>query len=355
MIEKIKDAMVSALKKEYNKPNINVRVDLNPDKEDLSFYRQRVVVEEVVNEDVEISLEDAKKKNKRYKIGDTYETEIKAKELKRTSAGAARQIIISAIREANKKATNQRLENKRESIISAKVEKINSETGDALISFDDGKYEAILLAKEQIPGEELRINQVVRVFIQEVEKRGGGISATISRRHTSFLRRLFELEVPEIAAGDVILASIARDPGSRSKVSVYSRADGIDAIGACIGQNKVRIESIVRELAGEKVDIIPFSESNEEYIKAALSPAAVEDVVMLEAKSAKVYVTPDQFSLAIGKAGQNVRLAAKLTGCKIDITDNAEIFGEAKAFADKLDAAREEALKVAAKSTEDAE
>ena len=223
-----------------------------------------------------------------------------------------------------------------------------------LISFDEGKYEAVLLAKEQIPGEELRLDQVIRVFIQEVDKRGGGTSATISRRHTSFLRRLFELEVPEIASGDVILSSIARDPGSRSKVSVYSRADGIDAIGACIGQNKVRIESIVRELAGEKVDIIPFSEDKAEYIKAALSPAAVEGVIMLEPNNAKVYVTPDQLSLAIGKAGQNVRLAAKLTGCKIDITDNYEVFEEAKAFADQLDAVREEALK-AAKSAEDAE
>ena len=354
MVEKIKDAMVSALKKEYNKPNINVRVDLNSDKEDLTFYRQRTVVEEVLNEDVEISLEDAKRKSKRYKIGDTYENEIKAKELRRTSAGAARQVIISAIREAHKKATSQRLENKRESIISAKIKKINSETGDVLISFDEGKYEAVLLAKEQIPGEELRLDQVIRVFIQEVDKRGGGTSATISRRHTSFLRRLFELEVPEIASGDVILSSIARDPGSRSKVSVYSRADGIDAIGACIGQNKVRIESIVRELAGEKVDIIPFSEDKAEYIKAALSPAAVEGVIMLEPNNAKVYVTPDQLSLAIGKAGQNVRLAAKLTGCKIDITDNYEVFEEAKAFADQLDAVREEALK-AAKSAEDAE
>lgn len=318
MVEKIKAAMVSALKKEYDKPNIEVRVQLNSDKEDLQFFRQRTVVEEVVNDDVEISLEDAKRKSKRYKVGDIYENEIKAKDLKRVSVGAARQVIVHNIREAQKQMLQQSYEKRREEIVSAVVDKIDRDTGDVII--DLGDHKAILSLKEQIPGEKLELGQTIRVFIQEVDRRANGVSVTISRKHTGFLRRLFELEVPEIASGDVVLASIARDPGSRSKVAVYSRVEGIDAIGACIGQNKSRIEGILSELAGEKVDVINYSEDKVEYIKSALLPATVNAVVMLDTASAKVYVDPEQLSLAIGRGGQNARLAAKLTGCKIDIT-----------------------------------
>jgi len=324
MVDKIKAAMVSALKKEYDKPNIEVRVQLNSEKEDLQFFRQRTVVEEVVNDDVEISLEEAKRKSKRYKVGDIFENEIKAKDLKRVSVGAARQVIVNNIREAQKQMLQQSYEKRREEIVSAVVDKIDRDTGDVII--DLGDHKAILSLKEQIPGEKLEIGQSIRVFIQEVDRRANGVSVTISRKHTGFLRRLFELEVPEIASGDVVLASIARDPGSRSKVAVYSRVEGIDAIGACIGQNKSRIEGILSELAGEKVDVIGYSEDKVEYIKSALLPATVKAVVMLDTASAKVYVAPEQLSLAIGRGGQNARLAAKLTGCKIDITgDSLEI------------------------------
>ncbi|MBE6669000.1 MAG: transcription termination/antitermination protein NusA [Ruminococcaceae bacterium] len=324
MVDKIKAAMVSALKKEYDKPNIEVRVQLNSEKEDLQFFRQRTVVEEVVNDDVEISLEEAKRKSKRYKVGDIFENEIKAKDLKRVSVGAARQVIVHNIREAQKQMLQQSYEKRREEIVSAVVDKIDRDTGDVII--DLGDHKAILSLKEQIPGEKLEIGQSIRVFIQEVDRRANGVSVTISRKHTGFLRRLFELEVPEIASGDVVLASIARDPGSRSKVAVYSRVEGIDAIGACIGQNKSRIEGILSELAGEKVDVIGYSEDKVEYIKSALLPATVKAVVMLDTASAKVYVAPEQLSLAIGRGGQNARLAAKLTGCKIDITgDSLEI------------------------------
>ncbi len=347
MIEKIEAAMISALKKEYDKPNMRVRVSLNNDKEDLTFYRQREVVEEVVNDDVEISLEDAnaKRKTKKYKIGDTYENEIKAKDLKRVSVGAARQVIVHNIREAQKKMLQQSYEKRREEIISARVEKIDSETGDILL--DLGDHNAILAENEQIPGEVLKIGDTVRVFIQEVDRRINGVQITISRRHTSFLRRLFELEVPEIASGDIVLASIARDPGVRSKVSVYSRAEGIDAVGACIGEGRSRIESVMRESAGERIDIIPFYEDKTEYIKAALSPAAIESVVMVEPNSAKVLVNSDQLSLAIGRGGQNARLAAKLTSCKIDITDDLESFENAKNYAQTI-----ESLKAAAATEE---
>ncbi len=318
MVEKIEAAMISALKKEYDKPNIRVRVQLNSDKEDLQFFRQRDVVEEVVNDDVEISLAEAKLKSRRYKIGDVYENEIKAKDLKRVSVGAARQVIVHNIREAQKKMLQQSYERRREEIVSAVVDKIDRATGDVII--DLGDHKAILTLKEQIPGETLEVGQNIRVFIQEVDRRANGVSITISRRHTGFLRRLFELEVPEIAAGDIAIMGIARDPGSRSKVAVCSRAEGIDAIGACIGQNKSRIENIVEELAGEKVDIISYSEDKTEYIKSALLPATVNLVVMIDTASAKVYVDPEQLSLAIGRGGQNARLAAKITGCKIDIT-----------------------------------
>lgn len=318
MLEKIKSAMVSALKKEYDKPNIEVRVHVNNDREDLQFFRQRTVVEVVENDDIEISLEEAKRKSRRYKVGDIYENEIKAKDLKRVSVGAARQVIIHNIREAQKQMLQQSYEKRREEIVSAVVDKIDRDTGDAII--DLGDHKAILSLKEQIPGETLEIGQTIRVFIQEVDRRANGVSVTISRKHTGFLRRLFELEVPEIAAGDIVLNSIARDAGSRSKVAVSSNVDGIDAIGACIGQNKSRIEGILSELSGEKVDIINYSEDKVEYIKSALLPATVNAVVMIDSASAKVYVDPEQLSLAIGRGGQNARLAAKLTGCKIDIT-----------------------------------
>ena len=326
MIEKIEAAMIAALKKEYDKPNIRVRVHLNPDKDDVQFFRQRDVVEEVTNEDTEISLEDAKKKNRRYKIGDVFENEIKAKDLKRVSAGAARQVIVHNIREAERKIVQQSYEKRREEIVSARVEKIDRETGDALI--DLGGHNAILPKKEQIPDEVLTIGQNIRVYIQEVDRRYNGVTVTISRRHIGFLRRLFELEVPEIVSGEVAIMSIARDPGSRSKVAVLSRVEGIDAVGACIGQSKKRINSIVEECAGEKVDIIPYNENKAEYVRAALAPAAVDKVIMIEPASAKAFVDPEQLSLAIGKGGQNARLAAKLTGCKIDITGDPYVESE---------------------------
>ncbi len=338
MIEKIEAAMVSALKKEYDKPNIKVRVNLNDDKEDLTFYRQREVVEVVENDDVEISLEDAnaKRRSKKYKVGDTYENEIKAKDLKRVSVGAARQVIVHNIREAQKKMLQQSYERRREEIITAVVDKIDSESGDILLNLGDSQ--AVLPEKEQIPGEDLRIGDTVKVFIQEVDRKINGVQVTISRRHTSFLRRLFELEVPEVTSGEVIIASIARDPGMRSKVSVYSRVEGIDAVGACIGENRSRIENITNEISGERIDIIPFAETKADYIKAALAPAAIEGVVMVEANSAKVLVNSDQLSLAIGRGGQNARLAAKLTGCKIDITDSVESFEEAKSLVKSMEA-----------------
>ena len=316
MFEKIEAALVAACKKEYGN-NINVRVLIDPAKKDVKVYRQRLVVEEVVNPVAEISLEDAKAISKRYTLGKTVENELKTKDLRRLSAGAAKSVIIQGIREAERKVMQEAYENKREEIITATVSKIDPENGNAVIDTDTST--AVLLKNEQIPGEVLRVGDKIKVFVTEVNKESRGPLVTLSRSHSGLVRRMFELEVPEIQDGIVMVKGIAREAGSRTKIAVWSRDEDVDAVGACIGNKGMRIAAVVDELKGEKIDIISYSEVPEEYIKAALSPATVLSVTLDGERSCRVTVAPDQLSLAIGKEGQNARLAARLTGFKIDI------------------------------------
>jgi N utilization substance protein A len=321
MIGKIEAALVSAYKKQFG--NTNVRIDINKTKKDMKVYRRRNVVEEVTDPDTEISLEDARKLSKRYDIGSVVENEIKLKDFGRISAQTAKQVIIQGIREAEKDNLIREYEKKREEVISALVSRRDDNTGDVWV--DTGTSEVILPRSEQIPGEELYVGDRVRVFVTEVTKSTDNTPViTISRVAPAMIKRMFEQDIPEIADGLVIVKNVSREPGSRTKISVYSRDEDVDAVGACIGNRGTRISAIVEELRGEKIDIIQYSEHPEEYIAAALSPASVLNVEFDGERSSTVMVASDQLSLAIGKEGQNVRLAAKLTGFKIDIKGTKE-------------------------------
>ncbi len=316
MYEKIEAALVSAYKKEYGN-NTNVRVLIDPVKQDVKLYQQKTVVEVVENPEVELSVEEAKAMSRRRKVGDIIETELKTKEFRRLSAGAAKSVIIQAIREGERNVMQQAYESKREEIITATVSKIDAVNGNVIL--DTGTGMATLLKSEQIPGEYFEVGQRIKVYIIEVNKESRGPLVTLSRVHAGLVRRMFELEIPEITDGIVLIKGVAREAGSRTKIAVYSRDEDVDAVGACIGNHGMRISSIVDELGGEKIDIVKYNEVDEEYVAAALAPAKIDSVVMTGERSCRVIVAPDQLSLAIGKEGQNARLAARLTGMKIDI------------------------------------
>ncbi len=316
MLERVEAALISAYKKDSG-GNSNVRVVLDPVKKDVKVYRVRNIVETVEDPETEISLDDAKKLSRRYTLGGVVETEVKTKNFGRISAQTAKQVIIQGIREAERSMMIREYESKKEEVITATVVKIDPQNGNVIV--DTGTSEAVLLKGEQIPGEEFEVGEHVKVFVMEVKNELKGPIVTLSRTHFGLVKRLFELEVPEIQDGTVIIKGIAREAGSRTKIAVESRDENVDPVGACIGNRGSRISSILGELRGEKIDVVKYSDVPEEYISAALSPAAVKSVSLDGERSCRVLVAPDQLSLAIGKEGQNARLAAKLTGYKIDI------------------------------------
>ncbi|MBQ7375681.1 MAG: transcription termination/antitermination protein NusA [Clostridia bacterium] len=316
MIEKIEAALLSACKKEYGNSTL-VRVAIDPVKEDVKVYIQKEVVEEVTNPQCEISLEEAKALSRRNTLGKLVETEVKTKNVRRLSAAAAKSVIIQGIREGERKVMQDAYESKREEIITATVSKIFTDNGNILLETDNGF--ATLIKAEQIPGENFEVGDKIKVFVTEVNKETRGPLVTLSRVHPGLVRRMFELEIPEIQDGIVMIEGISREAGSRTKIAVWSRDEDVDAIGACIGSHGMRIQEIVRELNGEKIDIIKYSDVPEEYVAAALAPATVRSVEIIEERVCRVIVDADQLSLAIGKEGQNARLAARLTGMKIDI------------------------------------
>lgn len=318
MLEKIEAALLSAYKKEQGN-NTNVRIVLDPEREDVRVYQQRTVVDTVENPVTEISLEDAQKLSRRYELDSIVESELKTKNFRRLSATAAKQVIIQAIREKERSMAIEVYESKREEIITATVLKIDDSDGAVVLA--TGTSNAVLQKAEQIPGEVFHVDERVKVFVTEVlkNKEQRGPLVTLSRVHPGLVKRLFELEIPEIQDGVVLVKGVAREAGSRTKIAVMSRDPDVDPVGACIGNHGMRIQGIIDELRGEKIDIVKYSESPEEFVAAALAPAQVKSVVMEGERSCRVVVTSDQLSLAIGKVGQNARLAAHLTGCKIDI------------------------------------
>lgn len=316
MLEKVEAALISAFKRE-NGGTSNVRVAIDSDKKDIKVYQLKDVVENVENETTQISLEDAKKISRRYTLGSVAEIEVKPKNFRRLSAQTAKQVIIQGIREAERGMMIKEYEEKKEEVITAVVQKIDDVSGNVVV--DTGTSMATLLKNEQIPGEVFAVGDHIKVFVMEVKKELRGPIVTLSRTHPHMVKRLFELEVPEIQDGTVVIKAITREAGSRTKIAVASRAQGVDPVGACIGNKRVRIDSILSEICGEKIDIIKYSEIPEEFIEAALSPARIKSVLIDGEHSCQVFVDPDQLSLAIGKEGQNARLAARLTGFKIDI------------------------------------
>ena len=322
MIEKITQALVAAYKRDHEGITDNVTVDADEEKGEVRMYVKKDVVETVDNPHTEMSLEDARKALPRAQLGDVLRIEIKPKNFGRIAAQTARQVIIQGMREAERGMVFDEFSAKEHEILTGSVTRVDERTGSVSIRLTSGGEftDAYLSAGEQVKGEVIHEGDRVKVYVVEVRRYTRGPQVLISRTHPGLVRRLFELEVPEIYDGTVEVMSIAREAGSRTKLAVWSEDPNVDPIGACVGPRGQRVNAIVEELRGEKVDIIKWSEDPAEYVAAALAPADVLSVTELgEGKSCRVVVPDDQLSLAIGKEGQNARLAARLTGYKIDI------------------------------------
>ena len=322
MIEKITQALVSAYKRDHEGVGDNVTVDANEELGTVRMFVKKDVVEEVDNPCTEMSLEEARAALPRAQLGDVLRIEIKPRNFGRIAAQTARQVIIQGMREAERGMIYDEFNSKEHEILTGLVTRIDPRSGAASLRIGSGNEstEAYLAVSEQVKGEPLAEGMRLRVYVVEVRRSAKGPQVLLSRTHPGLVKRLFEMEVPEIYDGTVEVKSIAREAGSRTKLAVWSADPNVDAIGACVGPRGQRVNNIVEELGGEKVDIIKYSEDPAEYIAAALSPADVISVTTLEeGKNCRVVVPDDQLSLAIGKEGQNARLAAKLTGYKIDI------------------------------------
>ena len=327
MYEKIKQAMLAAFRKDNPECEDNVEIILDEEKKRLEMNVNKTVVEEVEDPSHEIILEAAKKYSRRAKVGDVVPVPVETKKFGRIAAQAAKQVVIQGIREAERGIIYEEFTSKEHEILTGVVNKIDPRTGCAFlkISSNSDYTEAMLAPAECIRGEELHEGDRIKVYVVEVRNSTRGPQVLISRTHPGLVRRLLESEVPEIFDGTVEIKSIAREAGSRTKMAVWSADPDVDPIGSCVGPKGGRVASIVNELGGEKIDIVKYSEVPEEYIAAALSPSEVVSVTMLEdGKSCRVIVPDSQLSLAIGKEGQNARLAAKLTGYKIDIKPESE-------------------------------
>lgn len=325
----IEDALVAAYKKNYaNVGNSaqNVRVSMNRTTGEIHVYSQKKVADEVLDDINEISLDDAKRISARYEVGDIVDIEVTPRTFGRVAAQSAKQVVVQRIKEAERNIIYNEFIEKEYDIISGTV--IRKDKGNVFV--DLGRIEAVLGPNEQMPGEEYNFNERLKLYIVEVKNTTKGAQVVVSRTHPGLVKRLFELEVPEIYQGVVEIKSISREAGSRTKIAVYSSDESIDPMGACVGPKGVRVQTIVNELKNEKIDIIKWSKLPEEYIANALSPSRVLDVTIDEDnKSARVVVDDNQLSLAIGKEGQNVRLAAKLTGWKIDIKSKSQAYQQA--------------------------
>ena len=319
MISQIELALANACRREVG-PTTVIRVQLDPNKKDMRVFQQRTVVPdgEVYDDNCEIGYTAAKALSRRHKLGGVVETELKTKDFRRLSAQAGKQMIVQAIRTAERERQTREYEEKREEIITAIVDKVDTTNGNLIL--DTGTGYATLLREEQIPGETYDVGDRIKVFVSEVKSgETRGPIVTLSRVHPHFVKRLFELEVPEIADGTIVIKGVAREAGSRTKIAVYSTDENVEAVGSCIGKNSMRINAILAELSGEKVDVIKYSDDTCEYVAAALAPAKVLDVYLEDERTCRVPVAHDQLSLAIGREGQNAKLVARLTGCKIDI------------------------------------
>lgn len=330
MIERLKKALINAYQKDredhHDMAAENVVVDLN--ESGLSMYVVKLAAAEVENPATQIHIDTARNYNPDVQEGDAIRLPIKIEAFGRIAAQTAKQVVIQGIREAERGVAFENYSSKAQELLTAKVLRIDP-SGDIFLHIDDqdaDHSDAVLRASEQIPGEVYREGQLLRVYVLDVRRSNRGPLVNVSRTHPNLVRRLFELETPEIQDGQVEIRNIAREPGSRSKMAVRALMEGLDPIGACVGPRGDRVGAVVNELCGEKIDIVVFSEDPCEYVSAALSPADVRSVTLIPGqKACRVIVPDDQLSLAIGKEGQNARLTARLTGYKIDIKSASQV------------------------------
>ena len=316
-IDALEAALTSAYKKNFGEAK-SAFVKLNPEKHTIKIYSYKTVVEEVLDADKEISLAEAKTIKKSYKIGDLVQQEETPKNFGRIAAQTAKQVVMQRLREAERSKVMDEVYTKQDELVTGIIRRI--EGGNVYVDLGITQVDGVLSAKDQIPGEKYKINDRIKVVVRSVKDGFNAPYIQLSRSTPSFVRKLFELEVPEIASGEIVIKNIVREAGYRTKMSVYSSNKTLDCIGACVGNKGMRVNEIVNELNGEKIDIIPYSDSADEYIVSALSPATVLYIhTNLEDKTSLAVVPDDKLSLAIGKSGQNVRLAAKLTGWQIDV------------------------------------
>ena len=322
MMEKITQALASAYKRDHEGAGDNIEIKANPETGEVRMFVLKDIVETVDNPAVEMSLEEARRALPHAQLGDVVRIEVKTKNFGRIAAQTARQVIIQGIREAERDMVYDKFSSKEHEILTGVVTRVDPKSGAANLRINSSSEytEAFLAPGEQVRGEAIREGDRLRVYVVEVRRSTRGPQVLISRTHPGLVKRLFELEIPEIYDGTVEVKSIAREAGSRTKIAVWSGDENVDPIGACVGPGGARVNNIVEELHGEKVDIIKYSEDPAQFIAAALSPADVLSVDLLpDGKACRVVVPDDQLSLAIGKEGQNARLAAKLTNYKIDI------------------------------------
>ena len=321
MMNKIVQALTTAYKRDHEGVE-NVVVEVNEEKRDLKMFVQKEIVEEVENPGSQISLEEARRISAKYEIGDIVNIPVDNVEFGRIAAGNGKQVIIQGLREAEHGMIYDEWGSKQHEILTGTVSRIDPRSGNVYLRIGTGNEatEGILSLNEQVSTETYTEGQLLKVYLVEVRRGTRGPQVMVSRTHPGLVKRLFELEVPEIFDGTVEIRSIAREAGSRTKMAVWSADENVDPIGACVGPRGQRVAAIVEELHGEKIDIIKYSEDPAEFIAAALAPSDVEEVRLAdEGKVCRVIVPDDQLSLAIGKEGQNARLAARLTGYKIDI------------------------------------
>ena len=316
-IEALRNALISAYKKQNDVGAGDVDIRISPEKNSIKYYTVRTAVEEVTDPEKEISLAEAQQIKKSYKAGDLVYEEFVPKEFGRIAAQTAKQVILQKLHETERDNTLNEFSDKKFELMSCVVRKVDAKS--VYVELGNGQIEGVMLPQDQVPGEEYKVNDHLKVYVKNIKSGGRGAQVFVSRTSAGFVKRLFEEEVPEIKSGAVVVKAISREAGQRTKMAIASEDPQVDAVGACVGNKGSRVNAVVAELGGEKIDIIQWSENPLEFIAKALSPAKVISVTQIDEKSAIAVVPDDKLSLAIGRDGQNARLAARLTGWKIDV------------------------------------
>lgn len=316
-IEALRGALISAYKKQYEGGAGEVDIRINPEKNSIKYYTVKTAVDEVNDPEKEISVAAAQLIKKSYKAGDLVYEEFVPKDFGRIAAQTAKQVILQKLHETERDNTLLEFSDKKDELMSGVVRKVDAKN--VYVELGKGQIEGVMLPQDQVPGEKYEVNDRLKVYVKNIKSGAKGAQILVSRTSAGLVKRLFENEVPEIKAGIVVVKAVSREAGQRTKMAIYSEDPQVDAVGACVGNKGSRVNAVVAELGGEKVDIIQWSENPLEFIAKALSPAKVISVTEVGEKSAIAIVPDDKLSLAIGRDGQNARLAARLTGWKIDV------------------------------------